>query len=117
MHYDKIFIRDLRLQCILGIHPWERVQPQEVLINLVIYTSTKTAASQDDLQETIDYESLAQQTIELAQKMQRKTVEALAEDIADLCLTFNGVEKVIVRLEKPQALPSAAAAGVEIIRP
>lgn len=117
MKSDKVFIKDLRVQCILGVHPWERTQTQDVLINLTLFTSTKAAAIKDELQETVDYDTLAQHTLELVQKMQRKTVEALAEDIANLCLAIKGVEKVIVRVEKPQALPFAAAAGVEITRP
>ncbi len=117
MNDDKIFIKDLRFQCILGIHPREREQAQEVVLNLTIFTSTKAAAATDDLLESVDYESLSQRVIDLAQNKQPKTVEALAEDIATMCLSMSKVEKVTVRIEKPQALSYAAAAGVEITRP
>ena len=54
--------------------------------------------------------------LKLASTAQRYTVEALATDIAKLCLTESGVEKVVVRVEKPDAIETAKSAGVEITR-
>ncbi|MBE3043071.1 dihydroneopterin aldolase, partial [Candidatus Bathyarchaeota archaeon] len=44
------------------------------------------------------------------------TVEALAEDIARLCLRRPGVQKVAVKVEKPGAVTGAESVGVEIER-
>jgi dihydroneopterin aldolase len=47
---------------------------------------------------------------------QRYTVEALAADIAGLCLKEKGVESVRVRVEKPGAVRFSRSVGVEIER-
>ena len=44
------------------------------------------------------------------------TVEALANDLAKVCLQEDGVQTVIVRVEKPGAVRFAESVGVEIER-
>jgi dihydroneopterin aldolase len=43
-------------------------------------------------------------------------VEALAEDLAQLCLETPGVREVILRVEKTQAIADTGSVGVEITR-
>jgi dihydroneopterin aldolase len=43
-------------------------------------------------------------------------VEALAHDLANICLEDQKVNKVIVRVEKPGAVRFASSVGVEIER-
>ncbi len=113
---DKIFLEDLHVQGILGIYPHERQTPQDILINITIYTDTSHAAQTDDIADCVDYAALASQVEEYVENVARFTVEALAEDIARLCLQRKSVKKVRVRVEKPQAVPQAASVGVEITR-
>ncbi|MCJ7585201.1 MAG: dihydroneopterin aldolase [Anaerolineales bacterium] len=121
---DSIFIRDLRVRGILGVHDWERQQPREILINVTLFTDTRRAAETDDLADCVDYSQTAQKIRALvapqtagAGGAERFTVEALAEDIANLCLSQPGVQKVTVRVEKPGAVEGAESVGVEIERP
>jgi dihydroneopterin aldolase len=51
-----------------------------------------------------------------AESAGRLTVEALATDLARLCLQEPGVQKVRVRVEKPGAVRFARSVGVEIER-
>jgi FolB domain-containing protein len=114
---DKVFIRDLRIQAIIGIREWERQTPQEVLINVVLQTDTRPAAISDDILDCVDYSELAKEIRALVEAARRFTVEALAEDIARVCLERKGVPRVTVRVEKPGAVTGAASVGVEIERP
>lgn len=113
---DTIFIRDLRVRGILGVHDWERQQPREILINVTLFTDTRRAAESDDIADCVDYSQMAQKIRALAGSAGRFTVEALAEDIANLCLSQPRVQKVTVRVEKPGAVEGAESVGVEIIR-
>lgn len=113
---DRILIRDLTVDAIIGIYEWERQKPQEILINLTLYTDLKQAGDTDDLAYSIDYEQIAKQIQSLATRAQRLTVEALAQDIAKHCLALDSVERVCVRVDKPEALNSARSVGVEIER-
>jgi len=64
----------------------------------------------------VDYEKVANQVKAHAETSKRLTVEALAEDLARLCLQTSGVQKVTVSVEKTQAIAFTAAVGVEIER-
>ncbi|MBI4731845.1 MAG: dihydroneopterin aldolase [Chloroflexi bacterium] len=114
---DKIFIKDLRIHAILGVDNWERETPQEILVNAVVFTDSRPADAPDDLTMCVDYSELAKEIRTLVEAARRFTVETLAEDIARLCLSRNGVKKVTVRVEKPGAVTGAASVGVEIERP
>jgi FolB domain-containing protein len=113
---DKIIIKDLSARGIIGVNPEERLQPQEILINVILYTSTAKAAQSDDIQDTVSYSVVAKKVRACAETAQRYTVEALAEDITKVCLSEPGVIKVQVRVEKPRAVRFANSVGVEIER-
>jgi FolB domain-containing protein len=113
---DKVFIKNLRIQCILGVYDWERETPREVIVNVELGTDTGPASRSDNLADCVDYDQLSQQIRALAERARRLTVEALAEDIANLCLSISQVREAMVRVEKPGAVMGADSVGVEIIR-
>ena len=113
---DKIIIKDLLIHGILGIYPHERKIPQSILINITVYTDISRAAQTDDIADCVDYDALAKKIKQHAETAARLTVEALANDIAQLCLNEPGVERATIRIEKPDAIPYTASVGVEIER-
>lgn len=113
---DKIIIKDLSARGIIGVHANERKQPQEIVINIILFTDTAKAGQSDDIADTVSYSLISKKVRAHAESVQRFTVEALAEDIAGICLGDPGVKKVQVRVEKPRAIRFAASAGVEIER-
>lgn len=113
---DKVFIKDLLVRGIIGIRPWEREKPQDILINVTVYTDTVRAAETDDIADCVDYSVLAKKIQVHAETAQRFTVEALANDLAKLCLETPLVRKVVVRVEKPGAVRFAKSVGVEVER-
>jgi FolB domain-containing protein len=113
---DKTFIKDLVVRGIIGVNDWEREKPQEILINITVFTDTRAAAESDSLADCVNYRSLAKKAQHYAETAARFTVEALANDLADICLEQKGVERVIVRVEKPGAVRFSKSVGVEIER-
>lgn len=113
---DKILIKDLRVIGIIGIHPNERVTPQEILINITLSTDTRHAAETDHIADCVNYQTIAAAVKTHAETSSRLTVEALAEDIAQICLKMPGVQGVSIRVEKTQAIAYTASVGVEIER-
>ena len=113
---DKVFIKDLVARGIIGINDWEREKPQEILINITVFTDTRAAAESDDLADCVDYRALAKKVQMHAETAARFTVEALASDLAGICLEQKGVERAIVRVEKPGAVRFSISVGVEIER-
>jgi FolB domain-containing protein len=113
---DKVIIQDLLVRGIIGINDWERNKPQDILINITAFTDTRQAAESDNIRDCIDYRTLAKKVQAHAESAARLTVEALANDLAELCLEEKGVDRVIVRVEKPGAVRFARSVGVEVER-
>jgi FolB domain-containing protein len=113
---DKILIQNLRMQGILGVDDWERTTLREIVVNAILFTDTHRAAQSDDIADCVDYSQAAKEIRALVEGTRRFTVEALAEDIAGLCLSRPGVQKVTLRVDKPGAVTGAESVGVEIER-
>lgn len=113
---DKVFIHDLLVRGIIGVNEWERENPQDILINISIFADLKGAGVSDDIEDSVNYRTVSKKVINHVQEINRYTVEALAEDIARICLSDSRVEKVVVSVEKPGAVRFAKSVGVEIER-
>ncbi len=116
MAQDQIHIKDLLLRGIIGINDWEREKEQDILINITLFGDLKAAGKSDDIEDTMNYRTITKQVIAHIDKSKRFTVEALAQDIVEICLRTQGVERARVRVEKPGALRFARSVGVEIER-
>jgi FolB domain-containing protein len=113
---DQIIIKDILARGIIGINDSERLHPQDILVNVVIFTDTTKAGVSDDVNDSVNYKTITKQVISIAETAKRLTVEALANDIAGLILTIPLVRRVRVRVEKPGAVRFAKSVGVEIER-
>lgn len=113
---DTIIIRDLLLRAIIGINDEERVNRQDVIVNLELTADTRAAAASDNVDDAVNYRDVAKRTIDLVETSQFFLVERLAEEIARLCLADERVMRVRVTVEKPTALRFAGSVGVRIER-
>ncbi len=113
---DQILIKDLLVRGVIGITDRERERAQDILINVVLYTDVTKAAESDAISDCVDYSKIAKMLMAHAEKVERRTVEALASDLAKLCLEAKGVQGVRMRVEKPGAVRFSRSVGVEIER-
>jgi dihydroneopterin aldolase len=113
---DKIFIRELTIDCVVGIWDWERRVTQKVVIDLEMATDIRKAAASDHIDDTIDYKRVSKRLIAFVSESQFQLVETLTERIAQLIVTEFGVSWVKVRLNKRGALRGARDVGIEIER-
>jgi FolB domain-containing protein len=113
---DKVIIKNLLARGIIGVNDWERKRAQNILINITILTDTRRAGQTDNLEDCVNYSTMSKKVLAHAESSNRLTVEALANDLAELCLKEKGVQTVIVRVEKPGAVRFAESVGVEIER-
>ncbi len=113
---DKVFIKDLLARGVLGITDYERRLPQDILINIEMSVDLTKAGQSDRIEDCVNYSTVAKKVFAHVEKAQRYTVEALAADIATICLEDDMVAHVWVRVEKPGAVRYSASVGVEIER-
>ena len=116
MGEDRIEISDLILRAIIGVNDWERVERQDVLLNITLFGDLRAAGASDEIKDTINYRTVTKEIIKHVESSERFTVEALAADVARICLQESGVKRARIRVEKPGALRFARSVGVEIER-
>lgn len=114
---DRIEIRDLMVRAIVGINDEERVNRQDVVINLTIWSDLRDSGRTDDIDDTINYRTLAKLVIEMVEESSFFLVEKLGTEIALLSLEFSeSIERIRVTVEKPGAIRFARSVGVTIER-
>jgi dihydroneopterin aldolase/D-erythro-7,8-dihydroneopterin triphosphate epimerase len=113
---DQIHIKDLVVRGIIGINPDERVNRQEVLVNVTMWADTSTAATSDSIDDAVNYKTITKKIIAHIEDGEPMLVERLVQEIADICLENERVDKVEVTLEKPGALRFARSVGITIAR-
>lgn len=114
---DRIHIIDLSVTGIIGIKPDERVNPQEILVNVTMWVDTAPAARSDDIRDAANYRTITKAIIAHIEQGEPMLVERLVQEIADIVFaTEPRVEEVEVRVEKPGALRHARSVGITIHR-
>ena len=74
-----------------------RGHSQDILINITLFNDTHRAGETDDINDCADYSTISKKAQAHAESAGRLTVEALANDLAQLCLAEPNVQRVIVR--------------------
>jgi len=111
-----VFIRDLILPALIGVHLHEQDGRQRVRINLDMEVTEEGPVDTDRLAEVVNYEEVVESVRALVAGGHINLVETLAEKIAGLCLSDKRVRSVRVRVEKLDVFADAASVGVEIKR-
>jgi 7,8-dihydroneopterin aldolase/epimerase/oxygenase len=113
---DRIFLRGLNVDCIIGFIEWERRVRQTVVIDLEMPVDCRRAALSDDVADTLDYKKVAKRVIAFVAASQFNLVESLVERTALLVLEEFGVEWVRLSINKPGAIRGSRDVGVTIER-
>ena len=113
---DKIIIRQLRLETMIGLYPWERQVRQQLLVDMEIGTDISAAAASDDLHHTINYAEVCEQVAAVADAGRFKLLETFAERIARLVLTEFAAPWIKVSVYKLDTLTQVEKVGVVIER-
>jgi dihydroneopterin aldolase len=113
---DKIFIKNLIAHGILGIHPHEQIKPREIRVSIEASLDIRQAGLEDNIYKSLNYSTLAKKVRHLIETNRFLTIEALIETLASMVLNEDPVQKVWLRVEKPNAVPGAESVGVEISR-
>ncbi len=113
---DRILIKRIETDCVIGVYAWERKKRQPVAVDLEISCDAAKAARRDDVRDAVDYKKISDAAVEYVRASRFKLIESLAEGIASKILTSFRVPQVMVRVWKPGALPSAENVGIEITR-
>ncbi len=113
---DKIFLKELTTETVIGIFDWERQIKQTIAIDLEMSADIRRAAATDSIEDTLNYKAVAKRVLGFIEESRFELVETLAEQIARLILTEFDVEWVRLTLHKPGAIRHSKDVGVMIER-
>ncbi|HYQ91640.1 MAG TPA: dihydroneopterin aldolase [Candidatus Competibacteraceae bacterium] len=113
---DIIFIRELRIETVIGIYDWERQIKQVVCLDLEMGTDIRKAAASDSIEDTLNYKAVAKRLLQFVGDSQFFLVETLGEHIAELVMTEFEVPWLRLTLSKPGAVRGSREVGIIIER-
>jgi dihydroneopterin aldolase len=113
---DIVFLRDLRIETVIGVWDWERRIRQTVSIDLEMGTDVRRAAATDRIDDALNYRDVAKRLIAFVTDSRFQLVETLAEAVARIVVTEFGVPWVRVSVAKPGAVQGSKEVGVVIER-
>lgn len=113
---DIIFVRDLRVETVIGVDEWERHVRQTVALDLEFGAGIQKAAATDAIEDTLNYHAIASRAREHVEQSQCRLVESLAEQVAELLMREFGIAWLRLTLTKPGAVRGSKGVGVTIER-
>lgn len=117
LELDQIFIRQLHMHAIVGVHPEERLHPQPILLDAILYTKPIPPNTPDRLDQVVDYAQVTNHIQRVIEQSQFHLVEQLLAHLASCCFELDHrIQAVTLSLSKPNAIPNAQAVGCTIHR-
>jgi dihydroneopterin aldolase len=113
---DKIFLRGLRVEAVIGVWEWERRIRQIINIDLEMAADVRGAARTDSIDDALNYKEIAKHLIGVVQASEFRLVETLAETLARIIVVDFAVPWVRLALSKPGAIEGSQDVGVIVER-
>lgn len=112
---DLLTIHDIELWTCIGVPEVERKTEQRILVTIELSGDLSPIGTTDDVIKGIDYASLVTDVRALA-TTERKTIERLAEDIAEMILKKYAPASVTISIEKQPPIPGVKSVIATVTR-
>lgn len=113
--FDRIFVRDMIVDCELGVYPEEFGVTQKVGFTIEACVAPHVQSQHDEIAEVPSYDDLSNAVTDVLASGRINLVETIAERVAEKILSDKRILSVRIRIDKLERGP--AAVGVEIVRP
>jgi len=113
---DKIFLRELRVDMLIGVYEWEKQVPQTLQLDLEIGLPNSRAAQTDDIADALDYAEVVRHIQAVLGSRHFNLLETLVEHIAQLILRDFAAPWVSVSVAKLSAIRGCKQVGIRIER-
>ena len=113
---DKIFLTGLKVEATIGIFEWERQIRQSLCIDLEMATNIAKAATQDRIEDALDYKSIAKYIQNFVSMSEYKLIETLSHNLAEALMQAFDIQWMRLRINKAGAVRGAEGVGVSIER-
>lgn len=112
-----ITIHDWHIQTIIGVHPKEKVTPQDLYITVALDVDCRRALVSDQLADTVDYDALMTHMESVITTRRFELIEALAAACVVALFDFSDtIHRVDITVSKPLAIPRARTTTFRLIQ-
>ena len=117
MHYseEEIQLEDLRVDCIIGVHPYERETEQPLVISVGFGWDFGPAAASEALERTVDYGQVGRSVRAFVVEGRFHLLETLARRLGAHLLEQFPMPWVRLKIRKPKAVADSDGACVSLL--
>ncbi len=113
---DIIFLRELKIDTLIGVYEWEKRVPQTLQIDLEIALPSSLACQTDNIDDALNYADIVRDIQKALASRHYNLLEALAEAIAQILIDDFKAPWVKVSVAKLQAIRGSRMVGISIER-
>ena len=111
-----VFIKDLVIEEIIGIHEHEKIKKQKIKFNIVLDINQNSIPDEKNIKSIVDYEKITNRLENLTKSKKYNFLESLAEDSFKEIFEDKRINSVTIKIEKPEAIKNAKSVGVEVFK-
>ena len=111
-----VFIKDLTLKEIIGIHARERMNKQKIIFNIALDVNQNTMPDENNKKSIVNYEKISKKLENLTKRKKYNFLESLAEDSFKEIFKDKRINSIKIKIEKPEAIKNAGSVGVEVFK-
>ena len=97
---DEIHIEQLQVFTRIGVPEKERANPQRLTVNISLWPYEKTSDLADNIEQTVNYSSVAEETKHFVGDQSLSLIETLADRLASHLLKSFPIQRVTVEIRK-----------------
>ncbi len=113
---DIIFLRELKIETLIGVYEWEKRVAQTLQLDLEIALPDSRACETDDINDALNYADIVRHIQSALSRRHFNLLEALAEHIAQIIIKDFKAPWVKVSVAKLQAIRNCKMVGISIER-
>lgn len=111
---DRIDLAGIEVYARHGVFDFEKEKAQVFRVDVTVFLDLSRAGASDDLDDTVDYGSLASEVREVVGGESYQLIETVAERVAGVALANDKVNRVVVTIHKPGAPVDVALDDVSV---
>jgi dihydroneopterin aldolase len=111
---DRIDLRGIEVYAKHGVFDFEQERAQMFRIDVTAFIDLSTPGASDDLADTLDYGSLANEVREVVGGESHALIERVAGRVAETILSHRRVERAVVTIHKPNAPVDVAVDDISV---
>ena len=113
---QRIFLRDYEVVASIGIHEFERQNPQRIIVDVALEIADEvgSGSAEDRIETVLDYDFLRDRIRDIIADRHFNLQETLCAEILEICLVPDAVIGACVSTRKPDVYPDCDSVGVEM---